>query len=411
MTNKNDLSPPIGELNPIATKTTQIYSRSNFDSINSAIAMSRGITTDSIGFGHYDAKVVGVVLEPTDVDPNSVNIAGYDISITKDFAPSSVPYGYIVNIPELKGSLMEMPNPNSSAYIQALHALIQSGFLVKVRPSQSIELAAVGNTVEVSFTYHGPPHRGGQYIGNISHAIGMVPIGTSGAIRNHDNGLTFSKNSNLDPNHALVKKAKRFFKNSPIPTGTIIDGEGYKEIKKYVDKELEIWDYGIKTELDPTTHPRLAEYWIHVNFKNTKSQISKREPWSAAFISWVLRDADFVGAGSHWRYSERNQSTANWKGYSLLGDHTGKIKLSLGDVLIKTRGKGTPADRFKTHGDVVFDIQGSHAKLAGGNLGNSAKHTTNITLNRNGTIADPQAYIFILKRKPYEINNNVASSQ
>ena len=114
---------------------------------------------------------------------------------------------------------------------------------------------------------------------------------------------------------------------------------------------------------------------------------------------------------TYWRYSERNQSSANWKGYSLLGDHPGKIIIRLGDVLIKTRGKGLPEDRFKTHGDVVFEIEGGNAKLAGGNLSNSAKHTTNIALNSDGTIADPQAYIFILKRKSFEINNNVASSQ
>ena len=54
-----------------------------------------------------------------------------------------------------------------------LHSLIQAGFLVRVRPSQSAELAFVGDQVEVAFTNHGPPHSGGQYVGNISKASGM----------------------------------------------------------------------------------------------------------------------------------------------------------------------------------------------------------------------------------------------
>ena len=54
-----------------------------------------------------------------------------------------------------------------------LHSLIQAGFLVRVRPSQSAELAFVGDQVEVAFTNHGPPHSGGQYVGNISTASGM----------------------------------------------------------------------------------------------------------------------------------------------------------------------------------------------------------------------------------------------
>ncbi len=173
MSEKNDLSPPIGQLNKLSTKASQMFSKRSLVGAYTTNSMSGGITTNSIGFGHYKGQVVGVALEPTDVDPNSITIAGIDISISSDFIPTSVPYGYVVNVPELKGSLIEIPSPNSSNYRNMLHSLIQAGFLVRVRPSQSAELAFVGDQVEVAFTNHGPPHSGGQYVGNISTASGM----------------------------------------------------------------------------------------------------------------------------------------------------------------------------------------------------------------------------------------------
>ena len=171
MSNSNDLTKPIGEMNKYQTKATQQYCPRTYDAAITAIANDRATTTESIGFGDYKAQVVGIVLESSEADPNSLTIMGYRVTTSENFVPSSVPYGYIVNIPSLKQCLADPPSPNSPEYKSFLTSLVQAGFLCVVRPAQSMNPAYIKDWVRVSFTNHGPPHSGGEYRGNISRGI------------------------------------------------------------------------------------------------------------------------------------------------------------------------------------------------------------------------------------------------
>ena len=132
------------------------------------------ISEDSAGKSIFQGVVVGIVLEPSEVNPKNVTIAGYNIATDSSFTPASVPYGYVVNVPE-KGYICsgEMPNPNDAQYRNYISNLVTSGFVFKVRPGQSFDLANVGDIVLVKF--NGPNFSSdGHYVGNVSAARGAV---------------------------------------------------------------------------------------------------------------------------------------------------------------------------------------------------------------------------------------------
>ena len=177
--------------NKIATPKTQIFFKRSYPDMLAARANSNLISKESIGKSLYEGIVVGIILESTEISPNAINIAGYNIAVNNEFTPTNVPYAYIVNIPE-KGYICsgEVPNPNSAQYSNYLNNLITTGFVFKVRPGQSMDLANVGDTVSVKF--NGADFSSdGYYVGNMSSIRGLVsypPASTSA----HNNGATWA---------------------------------------------------------------------------------------------------------------------------------------------------------------------------------------------------------------------------
>jgi hypothetical protein len=201
--------------NKISTPKTQIFSRRSYPDMMATRANSNLVSNESIGKSSYEGIVVGIILESTEVSPNAINIAGYNIAVNSEFTPTNVPYAYIVNIPE-KGYICsgELPNPNTPQYSSYLNNLLTTGFVFKVRPGQSMDLANVGDTVSVKF--NGPDFSSdGYYVGNISSVRGLVsypPPATSA----HKNGKTWtapttstnttsdSENTSVDPGMSTI---------------------------------------------------------------------------------------------------------------------------------------------------------------------------------------------------------------
>tara|TARA_R110000796_G_scaffold251214_2_gene382114 strand:+ start:1969 stop:3270 length:1302 start_codon:yes stop_codon:yes gene_type:complete len=210
------------------------------------------------------------------------------------------------------------------------------------------------------------------------------------------------------PGSLVIKIAKRLLKDSPIPDDYIVTGQGYPEITAICQTELNFWENGKIREPDfykegDQVTERLATYWKNVK-GNPITKINDHEPWSAAFISYVLKDADFIGAWSHFKYSKRNENTAFWKTYSLLEDEPEKIKVQLGDVVVKPR-KGK--SKALSHGDVVWKIENGLAQLVGGNVSkDTSKVIAGMPLNPDGTIQNPGKYVLILKRQSTQIAKN-----
>lgn len=169
----------------------------------------------------------------------------------------------------------------------------------------------------------------------------------------------------------------------------VIEGTPLANIGTVVEGELSFWQGKIET--DANVYRRLTTYWENVNYGNWTPD---GDPWSAAFISYVVQQVDpsFPGSAAHWVYSE--SSSEGVGGWSLWKTSEGKIRAQEGDILVRRRSGG----RTNTHGDVVYKIEGNRAILAGGNLRNTAKVASRLYISPDGFYQDTGDYEIILKK-------------
>lgn len=176
----------------------------------------------------------------------------------------------------------------------------------------------------------------------------------------------------------------------PAITGKIVSAP--LKITSKAKSELSFWKG--KTESSWGAKGRLKDYWDNTSLRNWTATGT---PWSAAFISYLLKGNNFKGQASHYQYTIDVLEGKNpgWEAFSIPKNKS-KLKLSVGDVLVKPRSGGT----YNSHGDVVVSIKNGKAYLAGGNVSNTAKIVNAIKLNMDGTIKDPQSYLVLLKKNP-----------
>ncbi len=195
----------------------------------------------------------------------------------------------------------------------------------------------------------------------------------------------------------------------PLPAmGKLISTNGFLRVTRQVNEEYKKWKYGKLKETDPRAYGFLKTYW---DKRGVTSWTPSGTPWSAAFISYVLRGSGFPGGSSHRSYTtkiiEKKKNTP-WNAFSIPKNH-GYIQIALGDVVVKSRGKGTKEEYNNTHGDVVYKIEpfaeGFVAYTAGGNLGNSAKDGDRLILDHNKILTNAGKYKIILKYG--DVKNNV----
>lgn len=179
---------------------------------------------------------------------------------------------------------------------------------------------------------------------------------------------------------------------------TSIPSSGVGSIPSRVAEELAFWKN--RRETESAVQPRLGQYWENLDFANWDPSGT---PWSASFISWVLRDTGFPGNAAHFKYTQNiaEGKSPGWTAYSI-PKNIGKIRLNPGDVLVRSRGSGTPqsSEYWQTHGDVIWQVSNGEALLVGGNLGNTAKIATRIKVDSKGAPLDGiSGYKVILKKK------------
>ena len=143
-----------------------------------------------------------------------------------------------------------------------------------------------------------------------------------------------------------------------------------EQAAKKAESEMAMW--GGKKENDPNVKAKLTDYWSNIKdiFKQDPDvSISKREPWSAAFISYVMNDP-FFRSSAHitWKNkAEKNTLAVKANPASFAGKETyillpidDKVKLERGDNVWAPR-EGGPN---KSHSDVVI----SPTEVIGGNV-------------------------------------------
>ncbi|MCP4781212.1 MAG: DUF2272 domain-containing protein [bacterium] len=175
-----------------------------------------------------------------------------------------------------------------------------------------------------------------------------------------------------------------------LPRVDFIPDSGVSGIYDTIARELERW-IG-KKETDQSMLDTLADYWASVGWTSWDKNTST--PWSAAFVSYVL-GPDFPGASSHRKYVQEivAGSAPDWEAFSI-PKNLDQIKLNPGDVLVKPRSGGWG----NSHGAVVMEAGGGVARLAGGNVSNTAKVESEIKIDDDRHIVgDLGSFAVILK--------------
>lgn len=157
-----------------------------------------------------------------------------------------------------------------------------------------------------------------------------------------------------------------------------------------------------KWEDDEETYVvRVNWYWRAVG-KPQLTGNNCRQPWSAAFISWIMRESgvpsyQFPPADAHWDYLTRiiAQSEGDPSAGFLPRSLT-EYRPQPGDLLCATRGNGgrpEPGQPFRSvllehtqlHCDIVVERDEHHLALIGGNVRNSVSKTV-LNLDKDGWV-------------------------
>lgn len=166
-------------------------------------------------------------------------------------------------------------------------------------------------------------------------------------------------------------------------------------------QEWNKWKQGTIKETDPSIQAILRDYWI----SGTGSDYGYKNKlaWSAAFISWVVKQA---GGGNNFRYSgahttytyyakqNRLQNNSNpFKAY-----RTSEMKPEPGDIIVQNRGSSAftydnlQPDMSGTHGDIVVKVNPATVEVIGGNLSDSVRLNT-YPLAANGYLNSPAHFV------------------
>jgi len=168
-------------------------------------------------------------------------------------------------------------------------------------------------------------------------------------------------------------------------------------------REKELWQNGTIKENNPAMLAKLRQYWGAVGQGNKAASAIVGDAWSAAFISWVMREAgiDWQPAARHstyfqWAKQNRANNTGSWKAYRL-----NEADILPGDLVGYRRQAGvnydTPGD-YAAHSDIVVSVTPEYADTIGGNISDSVK-VTRVPL-RNGKIDEMKMknpYFIVLK--------------
>lgn len=147
-------------------------------------------------------------------------------------------------------------------------------------------------------------------------------------------------------------------------------------------------------------------------------------PWSAAFISYVVRNsgadyANFKFAAAHSLFTHdaiqaRVQSLTN---RPFWGYRRSEKRPDLGDIIVRNRGRNSYSydfaenhSQYISHSDIVVEVTTHVARVIGGNVGDTVSMRTSgaddlqeYDLDQDGFLADGQKVIAVLKNRASEV--------
>jgi len=166
------------------------------------------------------------------------------------------------------------------------------------------------------------------------------------------------------------------------------------------EKELEKWGNGSVKEGSSKTLEELDAYWKSVGMSY---QSMRGEAWSAAFISWLMKESGskdaFPYSASHSVYireaiANRKARKGSWKGYK-----PEEVKIEKGDLVCYARQDGVTYDttsRYASHCDIVsaIDRKKKQIKAIGGNVSDSVNEST-YRINNKGFLEKGKIFVVI----------------
>jgi flagellum-specific peptidoglycan hydrolase FlgJ len=195
------------------------------------------------------------------------------------------------------------------------------------------------------------------------------------------------------------------------PSSTVFDGEAFRQRAVQIAKqELARWGNGRIKETDPRVRKTLQDYWktgTGASFSEDQlgnPAFQNANPWSAAFISWLMKTAGAASAfkynGYHAAYTRaaidnRLANNSNpFKGYRI-----SEVAPRVGDLVCRSRaGSGATYDNvrppMKTHCDIVTEVRPRSIVTVGGNVSDSVAQKT-LRADPDGRIAEPDYFAVI----------------
>jgi hypothetical protein len=176
-------------------------------------------------------------------------------------------------------------------------------------------------------------------------------------------------------------------------------------IVRFAQQEWNRWNKGAIKEANPQQRPVLLDYWVTgAGTRHSEPGWWSAHPWSAAFISWVMRKS---GAGSAFAYAPAHAVYIACAKQNRLTNAPNPIKAyrvtevqpRLGDLVCRSRsGSGATYDNIapgmKTHCDFVTGIEQGRLITIGGNVGDSVS-VTRVPINAAGFVSKPGYFAII----------------
>lgn len=184
-----------------------------------------------------------------------------------------------------------------------------------------------------------------------------------------------------------------------------------KEIVRVALDELHFWQKAHSRGKKPTEDDgregsqKVREYWKVVGGKHHSIADLKKHPWSAAFISYVMKKAgalpDFKRAQKHTTYfyhakqARRQLYGSLFKAYPASGQ--GAVSPEVGDVIANERAdKPRSYDNLKpegvSHSDIVVSKGNGVIRVVGGNV-SAGKHKGNKVVGTKNIVLDDAGFL------------------
>jgi hypothetical protein len=166
---------------------------------------------------------------------------------------------------------------------------------------------------------------------------------------------------------------------------------------------------GIWEDDDDSHSERINQYWRAVG-KPRLSGYDCKQPWSAAFISWIMQAAGvpndlFPPSRAHRSYLNRFIANADDLYAALVPRTIHQYKAKPGDLICATRGRIKPPEvleelqdllySWRMHCDIVVETSGQTLQAIGGNVRNSVSKTI-MTLSPDGYVQFTRARPWVL---------------